>query len=149
MCGMFRHNLRSQFNHRPPEVASSIQYLLYSQSGAAIGIECPGVMSSGRHSNSDGWKKKPRPPEKLRRPARVGLEAAAAVTRQGREQTLERRTPPSPICSSRSAFNPPPPAPSFILAVSCSIPRLGSERCSAQHSNESTAPLQSPEKGPH
>lgn len=80
------HKLGSQFNHCSPVVTSSIQDLPYSHSHAAVGTECLGVMSSGRHLNSTPW----RPPKKLRWPGEVGHETGAAVTRQGQEQTLER-----------------------------------------------------------
>lgn len=111
---------------------------------------CPDVASSRRHLNSrDGNSRgHPRSSGGRQRSATRRGKTGAPVTRQGREQALVSCTPLSPHLSLLPSLHPSPPA-SFILAVSRSIPRLRSERWCVQHSNESTALLQSPEKGPH
>lgn len=111
-------------------LTSSYPVETVSQSGATVGIESPGVRSKqasfkllGRKIKAEATQEAPVGRQK------VGHETGAAVTCQGREQTLQRCTPPlnPPICFSRSPALPPtpplptapPPLPHCLLYPRC------------------------------
>lgn len=146
---MLGHTPHSCSNHRSPPVLSSIR--CYPVCGTSHTVRQ--VSRRGEQQASfklPGWKQ-PRPPEKFRRPTKVGHETgkdgSARDTSRTGAGTRELHTPLTP--SVPPPLPPSLPPASFILAVSRSIPRLRSERWCVQHSNESTALLQSSEKGPH